>query len=74
MQIQTPRSYHAAVPLPEQRKLLLLGGFDGERYFDGSIMFDLQTGVSAQHWLETGKFGNNTRNLGNKTGKVLETQ
>ncbi|CAD5206342.1 unnamed protein product [Bursaphelenchus okinawaensis] len=39
--LPTPRSYHEVVPDDARKKLYVIGGFDGENYYEGSCVYDL---------------------------------
>ncbi|CAD5209035.1 unnamed protein product [Bursaphelenchus xylophilus] len=40
--LTSPRSYHEIVPMAKQKRLFVVGGFDGDNYYDGSCIYNLE--------------------------------
>ncbi|KAI6195939.1 hypothetical protein M3Y94_01048500 [Aphelenchoides besseyi] len=57
------RCYFAAIPMPEQKSVVVLGGMDGNRYYDSSISYDL----NSMKWNESNSLMNESRCYVNAT-------
>lgn len=45
LELPTPRSYHEVIPMMEKKELIIIGGFDGNNYYEGSTIYDLESMV-----------------------------
>jgi hypothetical protein len=42
-ELPSPRCYYAAIPMSEMQQVIILGGFNGVNYYEGSTRFNLET-------------------------------